>query len=130
MTELADLLELLHTSDERWRTIRMKGREWRDEALLLDAFHRAFDRGGGSVVAFGSTTEESAVRSEPWAMWIGPERKVRAEFSVGHEQLVAVLDGDRWWHWSPSSGGQTNDMDPVGRGVMAPDRVPPSWRPR
>ena len=117
MIELADLLELLHTSDERWRTIRMKGREWRDEARLLDAFHRAFDRGGASVAAFGRATEEPAVREEPWSLWIGPEDKVRAEFSVGDEPLVAVLSGDRWWHWSPSSGGQTDAAEPGGHGT-------------
>ena len=41
-----------------------------------------------------------------------PERKVRAEFSIGDEQLLAILDGERWWHWSPSYGGQTNAADP------------------
>lgn len=114
MIELADLLELLHTSDRRWRTIRVTGREWRHEARLLEAFQREISRRGGTVAAFGqgASATEPEEREESWALLVAPERRVRAEFSVGGEQIVAVLDGDRWWHWSPSSGGQTNAADP------------------
>lgn len=113
MSEIGDLLELLHTSDRRWRTIRMIGRERRREGLLLEAFHRAFDQSRGTVeTPLLGSVPESDVRVERWALSVARDRKVRAEFSVGDETLVAVMDGERWWHWSPSSGGQTNEADP------------------
>ncbi len=118
MSELADLLELLHTSDRQWRTVRLAGREWRHEARLLEAFRRGIPRRRGAVAVFGhgSATPEPTERDERWALWVAPDRRVRAEFSVGHEQLVAVLQDDRWWHWSPSTGGQTNAADSGERG--------------
>jgi hypothetical protein len=85
---------------------------------LLEAFQREIAHRRGTVAAFGHapTTVEASGREERWALWVAPERRIRAEFSVGNEQLVAVLQGDRWWHWSPSAGGQTNAADPADGG--------------
>jgi hypothetical protein len=36
-------------------------------------------------------------------------QRVRAEFAVGHGEMVtAVVDGPTWWSWSPSMGALTN----------------------
>jgi hypothetical protein len=115
VSELGDLLELLHTSDQRWRTVRMAGREWRHEARLLEAFHREAARRRGTVAMMwghGTGAPKPIDREDRWALWVAPEGRVRAEFSVGEEEIVAVLRGNQWWHWSPSTGGQTNAADP------------------
>jgi hypothetical protein len=114
VSELGDLLELLHTSDQRWRTVRMAGREWRHEARLLEAFHREAARHRGAVAMYGHGTgaPKPIEREDRWALWVAPEGRVRAEFSVGEEEMIVVLRGNQWWHWSPSTGGQTNAADP------------------
>jgi hypothetical protein len=115
VSELGDLLELLHTSDQRWRTVRMAGREWRHEARLLEAFHREAARHRGAVAMMwghGTGAPKPIEREDRWALWVAPEGRVRAAFSVGEEEIVAVLRGNQWWHWSPSTGGQTNAADP------------------
>jgi hypothetical protein len=96
----------------------MAGREWRHEARLLEAFHREAARRRGAVAMYGHGTEapERVEREDQWALWVAPEGRVRAEFSIGEEQMVAVLCGTQWWHWSPSTGGQTNAADPSERG--------------
>lgn len=118
MSELGDLLELLHTSDRRWRTVRLVGREWRQEARLLEAFHREVARRRGAVAMFGHGTgaPKPIEREDRWALWVAPKGRVRAEFSVGEDEMVAVLRGNEWWHWSPSTGGQTNAADPTDGG--------------
>jgi hypothetical protein len=118
VSELGDLLELLHTSDRRWQTVRMAGREWRHEARLLEAFHRevAGRRGAVAMYGHGAGAPKPIEREDRWALWVAPEGRVRAEFSVEEEEMVAVLRGNQWWHWSPSTGGQTNAADPSGGG--------------
>jgi len=116
MSELGDLLELLHTSDRRWRTFRGAGHEWRHVERLMEAFERQAAR-ETAVTRNGGRAEgpEPVEQEERWALWVGPEPKVRAEFAVGDETITAVLDGDRWWHWSPSDGARTNAADPQDR---------------
>ncbi len=115
MSELADLLELLHTSDSRWRTLRASGRHWWHAPRTLQAFERGIrSRRGGRTVLFGreAETEEYAEREEPWRLWLAPPDRVRAEFLAGDETVTAVIDGDTWWSSSPSYGARTNQGDP------------------
>lgn len=113
MSELGDLLELLLTSDRRWRTFRATGREWRHTQRLLTAFEREA-RKRTAVMTYGGRAEgrDPAEQDERWALWIAPQAMVRAEFAVGDETITAVLDGYRWWRWSPSDGARTNAANP------------------
>jgi hypothetical protein len=114
VSELGRALELMHTSEERWRSLRAKGREWRQAALHLEAFMRMAERRrSGSVAAFGNTAREAEgpeeVESE-WRLWMEGTDRVRAEFPLGHgEKVTAVVDGRTWWSWSPSTGALTNE---------------------
>ena len=102
---LGEVLELLHTSEQRWSSLRAEGTEWRDPPLLTKAFMRAMrDR---SVVAYGDPEIEPP-SIEPWRLWIRPPSTFRAEFVVGDETVSAVIDGDWWWSISPSRGARTN----------------------
>jgi hypothetical protein len=125
VTELGEVLELLHGSAERWRTIRVSGTEWRDEPLLREAFRRdmpvvrrppsgsGFSRSisvsaGGGFVARVDGAEDPHESVEPWRYWQDGARQ-RAEFrSSGDETVVVVYEGDTYWSWSPSDGARTN----------------------
>lgn len=113
MSELGDVLELMHTSEERWRSLRAEGREWRHQALHLEAFMRMVERRSGSVSVLGGSSEEVEEPEETestWGLWMERRHKVRAEFAVGHGEMVtAVVDGPTWWSWSPSTGALTNE---------------------
>jgi outer membrane lipoprotein-sorting protein len=111
---LGEVLELMHTSEGRWRSLRAEGREWRNQALNLEAFMRMVEqRRPGSFTVFGDTARggEGPEESESaWRLWMEGMDKVRSEFSVGDgETVTAVVDGRTWWSWSPSAGALTNE---------------------
>jgi hypothetical protein len=114
VSELGEVLELMHTSEGRWRSLHAEGREWRDSALNLEAFMRMVERRRpGSVALFGDSSREAEEPEEvesPWRLWMEGMDRVRGEFSVGHgETVTAVVDGGTWWSWSPSTGALTNE---------------------
>jgi outer membrane lipoprotein-sorting protein len=114
MSELGDVLELIHTSEQRWRSLRVRGREWRHAALNLEAFMRKVERhrpGSFAVLAASSREVEEPEETEnTWSLWIQGRDRVRAEFTIGGGDMVtAVVDGETWWSWSPLSGANTND---------------------
>jgi hypothetical protein len=114
VSELGRILELLHESGSRWRTLRAAGREWRHHARLSDAFRHSVPTGAGLshsvTVSFRRTDGHSIGEEaeEPWRLWIDRAGRRRAEFAVGDEMVVAVFDGPTWWSWSPSEGARTN----------------------
>jgi outer membrane lipoprotein-sorting protein len=113
VSELGDLLELMHTSEERWRSLRAEGTEWRHTALHLEAFMRRVGRRRSrSVAVVGDSSrevDESEQTESGWRLWMAKPERVRAEFAVGHgDRVTVVVDGRTWWSWSPSAGAQTN----------------------
>jgi hypothetical protein len=127
MTDLADVLELMHTSSERWDSLRLVGHEWRHHETLHRAFERHIAELGGQtsrVIAFRrlEAAEEGAGYKEPeegreeWRVWLTKPDKTRTQFQVGIETVTAIFIGDRWWSRSPSRY-VTNEGDPkVGHG--------------
>jgi outer membrane lipoprotein-sorting protein len=114
LSELGEVLELMHTSEQRWRSLRAAGREWRHSALNLEAFMGIVERRRpGSVAVFGGSSKEVEEPEEiesTWRLWVEGSNRVRAEFAVGHgETVTAVVDGRTWWSWSPSTGAVTNE---------------------
>jgi hypothetical protein len=92
-----------------FRTLRVEGSEWRDQRLLQQAFlSTVSDR---SHLMVGISLDGGAVTAESeqaWRMWMAPPDRMRVEFAVGSETVTAVFEGQTWWSWSPSGGGQTN----------------------
>jgi len=114
MSELGEVLELMHTSEQRWRSLCVSGREWRHAALNLKAFMRMVERRRpGSVSVFGGSSgeiEEPEESESTWRLWMEGSHRVRAEFAVGQGEIVTVVvDGSTWWSWSPSTGALTNE---------------------
>ena len=118
MSELGDVLELMHSSFGRWGSLRVEGFEWRH----LRTFARAWDQHVSELRKSRSVSVMSAVRlerldgrqqpeesREGWRIWLAKPNKRRVQFQVGDEIVTAVFAGDRWWSWSPSRGFLTND---------------------
>lgn len=120
MSDLSDVLELMHTSRQRWITLRLAGHEWRH----LETFNRAWEhhheqmRASGFAVLrsiafkWSDGREPAAESREDWRLWLAKPDKKRAEFQVGDEVVTAVFDGSSWWSWSPSRHFITNDGAP------------------
>ena len=136
MSDLGDLLELLHSSPSLWRTLRASGTEWTEPQLYDEAYHRGLDvkrppftHSGAktrstsvsarSTVSFAKdssdnepTADDSGGSAETWRLWIEQPDRRRVGFDVGLEQVTAVWVGDTWWSWSPSGGSATNNGEP------------------
>lgn len=131
----AEAIEALHTSEGRWSTLVVAGREWHDTALEGTAFTQATSPARGwtgytPLEAAPGTPEPPPPPAEVgrrWGIWIAgpdqghPERRERTEFVVGvpgHDEAVeCVWVGATWWSRSPTRGEMTNDGNPsVGHG--------------
>lgn len=123
MRDLGDVLELLHTSPERWDTLRMAGREWRHVARFHQAWEEsvaAMQRNSRliSVMSFaptpvsGEPAEPPETTVEHWRLWHAKPDKIRTQFQVGNETVTAVFAGSEWWGWSRSMGFRSNGGDP------------------
>jgi hypothetical protein len=117
VSALAEVLEVMQTSSQRWHSLRLKGHEWRHHQTFGRAWEHHFDelrkRGTASAqsVAFkksddGQPEEEGR---EEWAVWLERPDKRRTHFQVGDQMVAAVFVGQRWWSWSPPWGFVTNE---------------------
>ena len=113
MSDLGDVLELLHTSAERWDSLRLQGHEWRHIATLNRAFeHEMGQTGGGPIssIQFRTNDVEADESNEEWRLWVAKPNKTRTQFQVGSETVTAVFAGNNWWSWT-TSGYRTNNGD-------------------
>ncbi len=121
MSELGDLLELMHDARNRWRTVRATVRRWRHHKLSELAWKRYEERASraGSTTtialqyAFGSgdaepepETSESITR-----VWIDGER-AREEHDGDWGPRLGVRVGDVWWSYDEHSGAISNQQTP------------------
>lgn len=104
MSELGDLLELLHESG-RFTTVRAEFRTWRHRARLREAL-RAYAKGSGAGVYGAVESDEQLPEVDVTIdrLWLDPPK---ARLESGDEHLV-VKDGESWWRWHESWGSQTN----------------------
>jgi hypothetical protein len=105
--DLGQVLELLHGSRRRWRTIRASGEEWHDAARGQEAFERTARR--GRVMSFRGTP--GPVERDPrWRLWVSQPGRARAEFGMPHRrQMTVIADGGRVWTSSPAGGGRSDE---------------------
>ena len=116
MSELGDLLELMHGAVARVGTVHARLAERRRPELLERAFRRFAEqvemaRGGGYLhlplggVAPGAHADEHAWRLELWA----EPGRFRQERTGADDEHVLVVDGERWWEWSPAFGLRSHE---------------------
>ena len=117
MSELADLLELLHGAGSRWKTVRLAMTRWGNSELAGDAMRRYAAQcatGGqsrGTVVTgrggSGPPTWQTATRA--WVDRTGDRSRV--ETSGDHGDRLTICTGYLWWAYSPESGSISNETE-------------------
>ena len=120
MSDPGPVLELMHTSWQRWTTLRLEGHEWRHLEKFAQAWEHHLEElrksGAASVHSIAlkrSDGREPAAESrEDWRVWLAKPNKSRTEFQVGDDTVTAVFIGPHWWSWSPSRGFMTNNGAP------------------
>src|SRR5262245_60847320 len=103
MSELGDLLELLHGAGRSFRSVRLEAREWRHVHRQQEAYERAVRRArGGTVQMVVRVDEETPAESEMrLRAWFEQPNRVREERDEAGRLSVAVADGTRWWTRMP-----------------------------
>ncbi|MBA3365251.1 MAG: hypothetical protein H0U03_05625 [Actinobacteria bacterium] len=129
MSELGDVLELMHGAHGRVETLRATIREWRHLARSHRAFEREVKESGATGYAFvavGADEAEDELRSKVsesiLRLWLEGRSRIREERESTRGVLVgpelAIKDGELWWVYSPEYGAMSNVDDPeVGSGV-------------
>ena len=132
MTDLGDVLELLHTSPERWDSLSLAGTHWRNLARYHEAWERSIadmQRSGYRSAGRITAVRASVQGREPndlivrWRLWHAKPNKIRTEFDVGTETVRAVLVGPEWWSWSRATGLRTNHGDRSSTHGVGPGEV-------
>ena len=123
MSELGDLLELLHGARRRWRTVRLVVRRWYE----LERGHRAMERSvekarargaGASILRVGPprSSEDAEIPTffeSITRLWLEPEHdRARIERSDERGDFYSVHVGERWWSYHPTAGAMSNEDDP------------------
>lgn len=128
MSELGDLLEVLHGPPVRWRTLQATVRSWTHTAAAQRAFARETEGDGAAGVSFYAPGAEPEVREVVTRVWLRPGA---ARTEGGHGDGFAVKLGDRWWHYTPGRGAVSNvvgdEIEPVESAVG--EEFDALWRP-
>lgn len=121
MSELADLLELIHGARGRVRSVQATIVERRRPQLLERAFRSFAEqvemaRGGGYFhVPLGGVTPGEQADEHVWRIEVAAEAgRFRQEHRGPDAEHLLVVDGDRWWDWSPAFGLRSHENE---RGV-------------
>ncbi len=108
MSDVGDLLELLHGARDRWATLQCTARHWHHVERGQIAAERwaSASRGTQMYARFqGGSQPETYERSE--RLWIAKPELFRIE----SDHRMQVTRGDTWWSRS-EDGITTNDGDP------------------
>jgi outer membrane lipoprotein-sorting protein len=134
VSELAELLELMHGATGRVESVHAVLVERQRPELLRLAFRRfgervQFARGGGYFhvaaggVAAGEQADEHHWRVELWA----EQGRSRLERTGPDVESVLVIDGEKWWSWTPPFGLDSFEGQPgVTHHQAGLDRLDPS----
>jgi hypothetical protein len=113
VTELGDLLELLHGADAPFTTLHGRFRIWRHNERHREAFLANARRRGGISSGFGSG-EAPEETEEFLSLW----REIPDRARMEREGSYGVRIGERWWLWQERMGAISNaDDHSVGSGV-------------
>ena len=119
--DLRTVLELLHESDTRWRTLRAEGEEWVDGEVSRRAFLRSVPPG---AVVSTRGTPGPADHDARWKVWLRKPAFLRADYGMAHEnRMLVVSDGRRVCTWLPMDrGSQVREVqgEPPHLGPAAP----------
>jgi hypothetical protein len=124
VTTLADVLELIHSADSRWRSVRAAGSEWIDYAANSRAIRLSMqsvpnlrpEPGVGFARVFGPNrprlTKEPVRESLRWRIWLSGPDVARTELDHPRFGTATLLvHGDTWWSWHGSEAATSNFGD-------------------
>jgi hypothetical protein len=107
---LPEVLNLLHDSDRRWRTLRAEGDQWADPERSRQAFMRHVPPG---AVVSGRGRPGPADVDPIWKLWMAPPR-FRADFGGPHHSRTLIIgDGRRVCFSKPGSDFMRVTAQPV-----------------
>jgi outer membrane lipoprotein-sorting protein len=116
VSEFGDLLALMHAAVGRTGTVSAVLFEQRRPELLKRAFQRfgervEFARGGGYFyVPLGGVAPGEQAEVHRWQVELWAEQgRFRQERRGPDAEHVLVVDGERWWSWSPAMGLESHE---------------------
>ena len=109
MADLGRALALMHAAHRSFRTLRASAHHWYDPGVAYAAFHQAQAMGLPAFSVLGDRSEGTAEAVS--RLWVELPARLRAEQEgklPGQEPgpYVKVVDGQRWWHYSPRWGAR------------------------
>jgi hypothetical protein len=124
MSELGDVLELLHGAHRRYRTVRLVAREWRHNTRLLAAYEQAMRASG--VGSYRSTQDKGVPAETDVAVrvWFEQPNRYREERDQAGRRWVAASDGLRWWTAMPDWATIAEEGDGWLRGHVGQETRP------
>ncbi|MEA2186790.1 MAG: hypothetical protein QOK16_1801 [Solirubrobacteraceae bacterium] len=113
MSELGDLLELLHGAGGSFQTLASRWRCWRHDERAHAAFMAAHAGSGSVVSVYGEGPSQPPEHEEEVRLWVARPDRMREEHddSTRGQATLAVQVGSTWWAYSPRMGAMTNDGD-------------------
>lgn len=123
VSDLGDLLELLHGAGESFRTLRSEIRVWEEPELARSAMTAAMSRrvsrvrvgssrsGSGFLTPPTGTSAPSDPSESSVQLWVERPGRFREEQRDGDGASVVVRDGVRWWSYDDRFGARSNEGD-------------------
>ena len=112
MSDLSELLEVLHEPDVPFSSLRARVRVWRHRERARAAFAAQAKRGRGKMFALRGPGGRPPPDPEPVELieiWRSEPGRVRVEQSGGERDgFFGVRVGEQWWTWSPGRGAVSN----------------------
>lgn len=114
MSDVGDLLELMHGAGDRWQSVETTVRQWRNVILgrvAVEHWQEELRRTGvgvSSMFAFAGDGEQPEEHEHTLRLSVTKPDRWREE-TADH---VSVGRGPLWWSWSEHSGFVSNEADP------------------
>jgi hypothetical protein len=114
MSDLAEVLEVMHDAEVPFTTLRGRFRVWRHSRRYDAAFRTDALRRGGTVADIGPDTRSLPEQSETvLCLWRAMPDRARVEYRSGpHDGAYGVRVGQHWWSWDTRRGVQSNVQEP------------------
>jgi hypothetical protein len=116
VSDLGDLLVLLHGARGRVSTVRATVRTWQHLTRRDEATARLVE--SGQLRAYGPLHLAGETVEGLTRYWIAPPDRAREEHEGDDGEYYAVRRGALWWRYDPENGALSNEDEPeIGGGI-------------